>query len=311
MNSETKNGTSDDRLMKRTGDHTGMSGANTKFEDTGLLNVATAPVPEVVIAEPYVERVVSAICKISEDTIRSSGRFSIALSGGRTPEAIFKELAKCNCSWAQWHVFWGDERNALPDNSESNFRMASESLLSKVSIPQRQIYRYQTELADPQSIAKDYERQITRYFGIEREGTVPQLDLTLLGIGTDGHTASLFPPNDAAADLKQTLLVSQASTDPAHTLPETETHLVQAKWVEKLDSYRYTLSLAMINGSKKIFILATGKEKSALLKEILGSSLSRTPSQHEPPLAIKYPVQFINPQNGSLTWYLDKAAANI
>ena len=216
--------------------------------------------------------------------IDAKGSFSVALAGGSTPKAMFELLARGEPSdvptppqwpfdWANVHVYFGDERCVPPDHPESNFGMANDTLLSKVPIPASNIHRMRGEI-DPNEAAKEYGQLLKQQFG---DGG---LDLTLLGMGDDGHTASLFPYTPA--------------------LKETH-HRCVAHFVEKSTtgkSWRITLTAPFINRSSEVLIAVTGAKKSAVLNEVLNGP--RDPD--------RLPIQLIQP-SGQLVWLLDEPAA--
>jgi 6-phosphogluconolactonase len=205
-------------------------------------------------------------------------RFSVALAGGNTPRRVYELLAterfKRRVEWAQVHLFFGDERCVPPDHPDSNYLMAYETLISKVPIPAKNVHRIIGE-GNPNESARLYENQLKTFFA----GTPwPRFDLVLLGMGADGHTASLFPGSDA---LKE-----------------------KSKWVvttkmEKLKQTRITLTIPVFNHAARVMFLVTGKEKAARLVEVLEKRSGRDP----------LPAQQIKPINGSLEWFIDKAAA--
>lgn len=138
--------------------------------------------------------------RLAEAAVRARGRFSVALSGGNTPRAVYSLLAgeHRQLPWDGIHIFFGDERHVPPDDPDSNFRMASESLLSKVPIPQKNVHRIRAEL-DAEAAAKEYEQELREFFQLMDHGW-PRFDLVLLGLGDDGHTASLFPGSKALTE---------------------------------------------------------------------------------------------------------------
>jgi 6-phosphogluconolactonase len=225
------------------------------------------------IAHEAAERIVAAANRAAED-----GRsFSIALSGGSTPKALFELLAgpshKSRIEWPRVEVFFGDERTVPPDHKDSNYRMANEALLSKVPIPGDNVYRMAGEL-EPHEAAKQYGQMLKEKFG---EGG---LDLVLLGMGDDGHTASLFPETEALNETK---------------------HRCVANFVPKLSTWRITLTAPFINRSKDVMFLVSGASKSARLQEVLEGP--RDPR--------RLPSQLIQPTDGQLTWLIDAPAAGM
>ena len=211
---------------------------------------------------------------------QAAGRFTVALSGGSTPKSLYTLLAtpeyRQQMPWSRIHLFWGDERCVPPDHPESNYRMVQETLLTRINIPQRNVHRMAGE-KNPEIAAAEYEQELSNFFQLSEGGT-PCFDLILLGLGEDGHTASLFPGSEAVEDMK---------------------HLVTTVYVEKLGSHRLTLTLPVLNNGAQIVFLVSGKSKAAILREILGATFaSSTP-----------PAAKIQPVNGQLTWLVTQDAA--
>jgi 6-phosphogluconolactonase len=205
------------------------------------------------------------------------GRFSVALAGGRTPRAAYEILAGARVPWERAHVFWGDERNVPPEHPESNYRMAWESLLSKVPVPAAQVHPVRTRPGPPETAAADYERGLKAFFGpLPKE---PLFDLALLGVGADGHTASLFP-GDTFGNEPGRWFVSGR--------------------VRSLDAVRFTLTYAALNRSRIVAFLAAGREKA----EALGKIWAPVPGAGE------LPAGRIRPESGRLLWIVDEAAAS-
>ncbi|HEY2497177.1 MAG TPA: 6-phosphogluconolactonase [Candidatus Angelobacter sp.] len=228
----------------------------------------------------------SALCRaaaqefyvVAEDSIRERGRFAVALSGGNTPRGVYSVLAEQHqeLPWDKIHIFFGDERHVPPDHPDSNFRMANESLLSKVPIPQQNVHRIKAEL-EPESAARDYAEQLRTFFNLAGHDW-PRFDLILLGLGEDGHTASLFPETAALEEMSRTIV---------------------ANWVEKLKTYRFTLTYPALNHAAEVNFLVSGDSKAEILNDILK------------PDARKYPAQGVQPLNGRLLWLLDQDAAKM
>ena len=205
------------------------------------------------------------------------GLFTVALSGGSTPRILYELLADPNepfrerVPWANSHFFWSDERHVPPDHPDSNYRMANEALLSRVPVPQSNVHRVLSENPDAGEAGRAYEETLIE---VTKE-TLPRLDLILLGLGNDGHTASIFPGSDV---LRET------------------TRLVAAPWVEKLNSYRITMTLPLLNNGESVLFLVSGAEKAEIVKAVLeGPEI--------------YPAQAVKPTNGQLIWMLDRFAA--
>ena len=219
--------------------------------------------------------------EIGNQAIKKNGRFIVALAGGSTPKSLYNLLAsedfRTQIDWQKVFFFFGDERNVSPDNEESNFRMANENLLKPLQIPAENIFRWQTELKDAEKIARNYEKTITKFFDLS-ENDFPRFDLVLLGMGDDGHTASLFPFTNA--------------------LNETE-KIAVSNPVEKLNTNRLTLTFPTINNAENIVFLISGAAKADALKEVLED-------EYQPE---KFPSQNVKPENGNLFWLIDAPAA--
>ena len=177
------------------------------------------------------ERAAEEFVRLARQAIQLAGRFTVALSGGSTPKALYTLLAAPGfaqqISWNRAHLFWGDERCVPPDHPESNYRMVEETLRSKIQIPHENVHRMAGEKA-PQIAALEYEAELKGFFELA-EGALPRFDLILLGLGEDGHTASLFPGSAALND---------------------QEHLVAAVYVDKMNTYRLTLTLPVLGLSR-------------------------------------------------------------
>ncbi len=210
----------------------------------------------------------------SNEAVAQKGSFTVALSGGSTPKALYELLAnpkepfRDRIPWPNIHFYWSDERHVPPDHPDSNYRIADEAMLSRVPVSPANVHRVISENPAADA-ARDYEDTIKE---ISED---PRLDLILLGLGTDGHTASIFPGSEV--------------------LDETE-RLVAAPWVEKLNTFRITMTLPLLNNGASIVFLVSGAEKAQIVKEVL-----------EGPE--KYPAQAVKPHNGELIWMLDQDAA--
>lgn len=226
----------------------------------------------------FFEAAVAEFLQIVQSSIQGSGRCTVALSGGTTPRSFYSLLAQQpNVPWDKIFFFFGDERHVPPDDPNSNFRMASESLFSLAPVPAEHIFRVPAEIPDADTAAQSYEQTLRQFFNLE-EDALPRFDIILLGLGPDGHTASLFPGTAA--------------------LHEDE-RLVAANWVEKLKTWRITLTYPVINNAAEILFLVAGAEKQeAVLAVLQGKPDPET-----------YPAQGIRPENGRLVWVVDHAAA--
>jgi len=217
-------------------------------------------------------------CALGAQAIRSHGKFSVALSGGSTPRGLHQELVtdfSSKLPWQKVFFFWGDERHVPPDSSDSNYRMAKETLLAKLPIPAENIFRIPSELEDAKEAAKKYEQTLEKFFRPD-EDSFPRFDFIILGMGPDGHTASLFPGTAAL---------------------EEKDRLVAANWVEKLNTFRITLTFPVLNSAASVIFLVSGDEKAEMVRRAL----------EEP--AANLPCQRVRPKPGELVWYLDKGAA--
>ncbi len=204
--------------------------------------------------------------------VTNNGRASIALSGGSTPRAVYELLAQKNLDWKCVHVFWGDERCVPSDSPESNFHMTYEALLAKALIPKSNIHRVMTEHS-PENAALAYEVQLKTHF----KGSIPVFDLFLLGLGEDGHTASLFPGTAGLSERKR---------------------LAVDVFVPGLSSRRVTLTFPVINASRKVMFLVSGESKATIVREVV----ERKPG--------KYPAESVLPADGPV-WFLDAPAASL
>jgi len=218
--------------------------------------------------------------ELAEAFTNDAGRFTVALSGGSTPKAMFQILGEKpfadSLPWSSIYFFWGDERCVPPDHAESNYRMANEILLSKVPVPRENIFRIPAEGEDHELAASIYSETLQTFFAEGRPG----FDLVFLGMGPDGHTASLFPGTTAlhAGD-----------------------RVAAANYVEKFQSWRITLTADSINGARNIIFLVAGADKAPALKEVIEGP--RNPEL--------YPSQLIVPSHGLLLWMVDEAAAKL
>ncbi len=242
---------------------------------------ARGETPKVTIfddAEEVARAAAERFVELAQSATAKRGRFAVALSGGSTPKRTYELLAgddyKDRVDWPKVHVFFGDERMVPPDDAESNYRMASEAMLSCLSIPPENVHRI-NGLGDSVANARLYEDELRTFFN--NDGW-PSFDLVLLGMGDDGHTASLFPGTRA--------------------LDERDAW-VAANWVEKLKAYRVTLTAPAINRAAHIIFLVTGANKATPLSEVLKGE----------PDTRRLPSQLIKPLDGSLEWLVDKAAA--
>jgi len=219
------------------------------------------------------------IFTLSRKTIASGGNFSVALSGGTTPRRLYTLLGSSpyreKIDWKQVHIFWADERCVPKDHPESNYKLAFDTFLSRISIPSSNIHRVEGE-TDPETAARNYERDIRQLSGATLP---PAFDLIILGAGDDGHTASLFP------------------TSPA--LRERE-RLVVPVYLEAPKLNRVTLTLPILNHAAQILFLVSGRSKKSVVEEVVERGNSR-----------QYPAGLVHPQQGNSIWFIDHDAADL
>lgn len=217
----------------------------------------------------------------TNEAVAKRGRFTIALSGGSTPKALFNLLAanaKTSLPWDKMFFFWGDERHVPPTDPDSNYRMADEAMLSKVPVPAGNTFRFAAENPDAAEVASVYEKTLQKFFQLPAGG-VPSFDLILLGMGPDGHTASLFPGSSGLQE---------------------KSRLVIANWVEKLKTHRLSFTLPVLNAGRCVAFLVSGTDKAAMVKTVLEENVP----------AEQYPAKLVHPADGKLIWLLDRAAAS-
>jgi len=224
------------------------------------------------------------IKNIADRPTTGANPFTIALSGGSTPRDLHELLAgdpaiRDRLPWQHLHFFWGDERHVPPDHPQSNYRMAYESLFTLAPVPIENIHRVPAEEPDAALAAEKYERELRTFFRLEI-GQLPRFDCILLGMGSDGHTASLFPHTEALHELNR---------------------LVVANWVDKFKTYRVTLTVPVLNHANLVVFLVSGHDKAEALREVLQGD--RQPE--------RFPAQLIQPDPGNLLWIVDQAAARL
>jgi 6-phosphogluconolactonase len=231
-------------------------------------------------AEALAAEAAALVTERASAAVAARGRFMLALSGGATPRATYARLAESHARehmpWGRTWVFFGDERCVPPDHPESNYRMAAETLLSKVAVPAGQVLRMRGE-ADPEEAATEYTRVIAETFGTRR-GELPRFDLILLGFGVDGHTASLFPGSPALKEIFRPVAAVHAA---AAALPQ-----------------RLTLTFPVLNAAGCVAFLGSGAEKAKVVKAMLGESAA-------------LPAAMVQPSDGMLVWLLDRDAASL
>jgi 6-phosphogluconolactonase len=231
-------------------------------------------------ADALSHAVAELFVRVTTEALAERGRCAVALSGGSTPKAVHQVLAgepfRSRVRWDQIDFFWGDERHVPPDHRESNYRMAEETLLSKVPVPPANIHRIRSEMPDAALAAREYDAEIRTTFA-EPATTIPRFDLMMMGLGTDGHTASLFPGTSALHERRR---------------------LCVENWVVALGTYRITMTLPLINAARMVAFVVSGTEKAAIVHRVLGDSES-----------VPLPSQLVRPADGDLWWMLDRGAA--
>ncbi|MEJ5252907.1 MAG: 6-phosphogluconolactonase [Armatimonadota bacterium] len=202
-------------------------------------------------------------------------RLTLALSGGSTPRALYALLAseyRLRIDWSRVHLFWGDERYVPHDHPASNYRMARETLIEPLGIPDTNVHPMPTDEPDPWRAALRYEEHLREFFG-----EMPRFDLILLGMGADGHTASLFPGTAALAEWERWVAVGEAPAEPR---------------------VRLTLTLPVLNSAKRVYFLVAGKDKAQMVRKVLWENA---------PL----PAGMVKPEAGEVVWWLDREAASL
>jgi len=227
------------------------------------------------------EAAADEVVHAAKEAVAQRGRFTIALPGGSTPKSLFNLLAtnaRNVLPWDRTFFFWGDERHVPPTDPDSNYRMAEETMLSRIPVAAGNVFRIAAENPDAAAAAEAYEQTLRKFFQLA-PGQVPIFDLILLGMGPDGHTASLFP---SSAGLQE------------------KSRLVIANWVEKLKASRLTLTLPVLNAARCVAFLVSGTDKAPALHAVL----------EEDVVGEQYPSKLIHPVDGKLIWLIDRAAAS-
>ncbi|MGH9907456.1 MAG: 6-phosphogluconolactonase [Pyrinomonadaceae bacterium] len=223
--------------------------------------------------------------RLAIEADRKKGLFTVALSGGSSPRRLYALLADRNepyrgqLCWERIHFFWGDERHVPPNHPDSNYRMASEALLANVPVPLENVHRIKSEIAEAGKAAREYEQTLREFFSLAA-GQVLRFDLILLGLGLDGHTASIFPNSNAINE---------------------KARLVVAPWIEKLKSYRITLAPLVLNNAAAVIFLVSGLDKAKVLRQVLEGDLQPQ----------SFPAQLFRPTTGNILWLVDRDAARL
>ena len=232
---------------------------------------------------------------LASEAIASRGRFAVALSGGSTPKAMHTNLSSpefvSRVDWARVHIFWGDERCVPPDHEHSSYRMAKETLLDRAPIPPGNVHRIRGE-ADPEQAAREYEDELRAFFGQPRggrpqggqpQGAAPTFDLIFLGMGDDGHTASIFPGTTAIHEQARWVMAQEHNFPPPPLVS------------------RITFTPPILNAAANVVVLVTGAGKAGRLKQVLYGS-------YQPDIL---PAQIVKPAHGKLVWMVDEAATEL
>lgn len=230
--------------------------------------------------QTLVEKLAEKFAELAKTAIYENGRFTVSLSGGTTPKALYERLAKPPYSgdiqWDSVLIFLGDERCVTHDHHDSNYGMIKTALLDKVAIPESSVFPTMGQAEDPEQSALQYDETLRRVF-VAPDDQIPSFDLILLGLGPDGHTASLFPDSKALNEFKR---------------------LYVANYIEKFESHRLTMTYPLINEAQNIVFMVSGESKASILKEVLGPQK-------------QFPAQAVQPRSGSLHWFVDKDAAKL
>src|ERR1700676_3798203 len=229
-------------------------------------------------------RAAQEFVKMAQSAVQQHGSFSVALSGGSTPKLLYSLLAtdlelRAKVPWDKMQLFFGDERHVGPDDPQSNFKMAVESMFNKAPLKSEQIHRMKGEYPDAEKAAQEYEQGLRTHFHL-RDKELPRFDLVLAGMGDEGHTLSLFP-----------------GTKALHP----EGRAVVRNWVGKLDTERVTITAPTSNNAAMILFMVAGKDKAPALKSVLEGP-------YEPE---QLPAQLLQPTNGKLLWLVDEAAGSM
>ena len=227
-------------------------------------------------AEKFVEAARSAVNR--------NGSFTVALAGGSTPKLLYSLLAtdpdlRANVAWDKMHLYFGDERHVGPDDPQSNFKMASETMITKAPLKSEQVHRMKGEYPDAEQAAQEYEQVLRTHFHV-KGAELPRFDLVLTGMGDDGHTLSLFPGSKAL---------------------HAEGRTVVRNWVGKIFTDRITITAPVANNAAMILFMVAGKDKALALKAVLEGP-------YEPE---QLPAQLLQPTNGKLLWLVDEAAGSM
>jgi len=230
------------------------------------------------------KRAAQEFVQAAAEAVRIKGSFNVALAGGSTPKALYSLLVndaalRSQVPWDKIGLFFGDERHVAPDHPDSNYRMASEAMISKSPLKREQVTRIKGEYPDADQAALEYEKALCEYFKL-KAGEYPRFDLVLAGMGNEGHTLSLFP-----------------GTKALHA----DGRVAVRNWIGKLYTERITLTAPAASNAAHIIFMVTGADKAPALKAVLEGPFE--PDQ--------LPAQLLQPQNGKLLWLVDTTAGNM
>ncbi|MBK8230931.1 MAG: 6-phosphogluconolactonase [Candidatus Eisenbacteria bacterium] len=236
-------------------------------------------------AEAIAREAAIEFARIAREAVIQHGFFTVALAGGSTPRRLYELIAeraqgRAGVPWESVHFFFGDERPVPPDHVDSNFNLANQALFSRIPVPAANLHRIHGEMPDLEVAAQLYETDLRGFFlaRLALRGTLPRFDLVLLGMGADGHTASLFPGGNAVWE-QQRWCVSG--------------------WVEKLHQHRVTLTPPVLNAADNVLFLVAGEEKAESLEEVILG-------ENDPG---RLPAQIVRPKEGRIAWLIDESAA--
>jgi 6-phosphogluconolactonase len=226
----------------------------------------------------------SEILRQAQRAVQGKGLFSLALSGGSTPRSLYSLLAndssfRAEFPWEKTHFFWGDERHVPPEHPEGNYGMAEEAMFSRVLPRSDYIHRIKAENPDAQRVAEEYEETLRGFFRL-KTGEFPRFDLVLLGMGLDGHTASLFPGTEALRERSRLVVTNRG---------------------EKFHGHRITMTLPVLNQAAMVLFLVSAEEKAQTLRQVLVGGGGKEP----------FPCQLIRPTRGRLLWLVDQGAGRL
>jgi len=229
-------------------------------------------------------RAAQELVQAAASAVRERGRFNVVLAGGSTPKALYSLLVndaalRSQVPWDKIHLFFGDERHVAPDHPDSNFRMATEAMISKARLKPEQVTRIKGEYPDADQAALEYEKALREYFKL-KDGEYPRFDLVFAGMGNEGHTLSLFP-----------------GTKALHA----DGRIAVRNWVGKLYTDRITLTAPAASNAAQVIFMVTGADKALALKGVLEGPFE--PEQ--------LPAQLLQPKNGKLLWLADAAAGGM